>query len=513
MSKNTFIFFGCWNNINCEKDYIYRDIVLNTIKTFENEITDLFIAGDNWYNTLINKNLKTSELQQVPELPGVPEVPEVSQAPGDGSDKEKKKSKEKKDSGFKYYLIDTLVSGYHILYGMNKNIYICVGNHDESSIYKDEKKDCMIKTQKYYMNKIKKEIDDANDNIDSLLLEENIPNLNDIIKNVSLDEITTVDNKNTKMKLYSNEIIGIEEKDNYVVFIINTNILSDSYLESLNQELSKYTTEKSKNLKKIFVMGHIPLFFDKHKKEKDDVISSANDTKDAKDAKDAAGSSKKSVKRDITDIKKGRFNNSYDLIDKIYIILTRYNCTYICADCHNFNVMKIECDGKCLIQITSGTGGADPDKIIDIYDAPKKSVFVSDKYRPHSLVSQKSSERIKITYNITYYSINSYGYSTVSVFDDNIALSYNKLIEVDGEQYVDDKYRYVISNNNITYLGKETSKDKDKINDILKISAAKKELYCGRLEQNKTKNIDEVDIDNIIKSQDKKRVCYKKIKE
>ena len=70
-----------------------------------------------------------------------------------------------------------------------------------------------------------------------------------------------------------------------------------------------------------------------------------------------------------------------------------------------------------------------------------------------------------------------------------------------------------IDNNNITYLGKETSKDKDKINDILKISAAKKELYCGRLEQNTKKNIDEVDIDNIIKSQDKKRVCYKKNKE
>jgi hypothetical protein len=510
MSKNTFIFFGCWNNINCEKDYIYRDIVLNSIKTFETEITDLFIAGDNWYNTLINKKIKTSDVPEVPDVQQIQQVPDVQKSPGDGSDKEKKKSKDKKDSGFKYYLIDTLVSGYHILYGMNKNIYICVGNHDESSIYKDEKKDCMIKTQKYYMNRIKREVDEANDNIDSLLLEENIPNLNDIIKNVSLDEITTVDNKNTKMKLYSNEIIGIEEKDNYIVFIINTNILSDSYLDNLNQELSKYTTEKSKNLKKIFVMGHIPLFFDKHKKEKDDVISSANDTAATKDT---AGSSKKSVKKDITDIKKGRFNNSYDLIDKIYIILTRYNCTYICADCHNFNVMKIECEGKCLIQITSGTGGADPDKIIDIYDVPKKSVFVSDKYRPHSLVSQKSSERIKITYNITYYSINSYGYSTVSVFDDNIALSYNKLIEVDGGQYIDDKYRYIISNNNITYLGKETSKDKDKINDILKISMAKKELYCGRLEQNKTKNIDEVDIDNIIKSQDKKRVCYKKNKE
>jgi len=62
MSKgNNFIFFGCWNNINCKKDFIYRDIVLNSIKTFENEIEDMFIAGDNWYSTLINKTIKQSQ--------------------------------------------------------------------------------------------------------------------------------------------------------------------------------------------------------------------------------------------------------------------------------------------------------------------------------------------------------------------------------------------------------------------------------------------------------------------
>ena len=180
MSKgNNFIFFGCWNNINCKKDFIYRDIVLNSIKTFENEIEDMFIAGDNWYSTLINKTIKQSQ-DPKEELDAIQEVKDTQAAATDLL--EDKKLKKPKDSGFKYYLIDTLVSGYHILYSMNKNIYICVGNHDESSIYNDEKKDCMIKTQKYYINKIKKEVDNANENIDALLLEDNIPNLNDIVK-------------------------------------------------------------------------------------------------------------------------------------------------------------------------------------------------------------------------------------------------------------------------------------------------------------------------------------------
>jgi hypothetical protein len=52
--NNSFIFFGCWNNINCEKEAIYRDVVLNCIKEFEPSTKKMFIAGDNWYNTLIN---------------------------------------------------------------------------------------------------------------------------------------------------------------------------------------------------------------------------------------------------------------------------------------------------------------------------------------------------------------------------------------------------------------------------------------------------------------------------
>ena len=54
---NAFLFFGCWNNINCKEDnFLYRDIVLYSIKELEPRIDTLFIAGDNWYNFLIENN-------------------------------------------------------------------------------------------------------------------------------------------------------------------------------------------------------------------------------------------------------------------------------------------------------------------------------------------------------------------------------------------------------------------------------------------------------------------------
>ena len=326
---HSFIFFGCWNNINCNKDYIYRDIVLNSIREFENDIQDVFIAGDNWYSTLIDNIIKGSN-DSKSSINIEKEIKEVVNDLVDNVEKnmnestqqvDKKKQKKRNNLAFKYYLIDTLVSGYHILYGMNKNIYICVGNHDESSIHTDNNKDCMIRTQKYYLNQNNLKIDSATENIDTLLLEDNIPNLKDIVDDHSLETNIDIDNKNTKMKLYSHDKIGIEEKNSYIVFIINTNILSDTYLNSLKDELSKYKKEKSDNLKKIFVMGHIPLFFDKHKdpKEEEDPKEKGPKEKGPKEEKDQ--SLKKSKKRDKTDIKKGKFNNSYDMIDKIYMIL------------------------------------------------------------------------------------------------------------------------------------------------------------------------------------------------
>ena len=44
-----FIFFGCWNNINCDNEYIYRNIVLDYLHKNEQDIKQIYLAGDNWY--------------------------------------------------------------------------------------------------------------------------------------------------------------------------------------------------------------------------------------------------------------------------------------------------------------------------------------------------------------------------------------------------------------------------------------------------------------------------------
>ena len=85
-----FIFFGCWNNINCNSEYIYRDIVLDYINDNETDVNQVYIAGDNWYTNI----------------------------------------KKIKDKEYKLYITDILRTGYDKLYRMNKEIYIAVGNHD-----------------------------------------------------------------------------------------------------------------------------------------------------------------------------------------------------------------------------------------------------------------------------------------------------------------------------------------------------------------------------------------------
>jgi hypothetical protein len=88
-----FIFFGCWNNINCDNEYIYRNIVLDYLYKNEQDIKQIYLAGDNWYT-----NKKTIG-----------------------------------DKVFKLYLTDVLRTGYEKLYAMNKDIYIAIGNHDIDS--------------------------------------------------------------------------------------------------------------------------------------------------------------------------------------------------------------------------------------------------------------------------------------------------------------------------------------------------------------------------------------------
>jgi hypothetical protein len=474
--NDSFIFFGCWNNINCEKEAIYRDVVLNCIKEFEPSTKKMFIAGDNWYNTLI-KNEESKE----------------------------------KELSYKYYLVDTLVSGYHILYTMNKDIYICVGNHDEVSSNEKNPK-CMIKTQKYYINKLKKYIDGKAKELEKVrgssqeaadllqgtegdyenkmitdLLDSNLPSI-ELLE--PLD-----DDPDNGIKLYSDKNIGVYEdaSSSYIVIIINTNMLTPDYLEAVRNKIKDAKMKSGNQNKCIFVMGHIPLFYDKHKKEKvpkepkekdTDAPKKEKEPKESKDPKEPKEPKQKG--EDITKLKKGAFG-----VDSLYDILAEYKCIYLCADCHNFNIMSIKKGDKCVIQITSGTGGADPDIIKDLKD--KKEVKISE-------------------YSITYYSINSYGYCKIVVEESGVVVSYNKIIAADcNNKSIDELYVYSVKNNEIEYR-KPPLTEKEKIKNTIILNASNnRDYYCNRVDKYNTSTDLKGRESNVIKYEDpNKGVCYKK---
>ena len=169
--------------------------------------------------------------------------------------------------------------------------------------------------------------------------------------------------------------------------------------------------------------------------------------------------------------------------------MAEHKCIYLCADCHNFNIMSIKKgDDKCVIQITSGTGGADPDIIKDLNE--KKVVDISG-------------------YNITYYSINSYGYCKILVEKSGIVVSYNKIIAADcNNKSIDELYVYSVKNNEIEY--RKTYKEK--IKDTIILNASKnRNYYCDRVAKYNNSKYINVKESNVVKSKDpNKGVCYKK---
>ena len=52
--NNDFIFFGCWNNINCSKNEktLNRNVVLELLKNLYSNMP-IVLAGDNWYSQKI----------------------------------------------------------------------------------------------------------------------------------------------------------------------------------------------------------------------------------------------------------------------------------------------------------------------------------------------------------------------------------------------------------------------------------------------------------------------------
>jgi hypothetical protein len=381
-NSSSFIFFGCWNNVNCEKEYIYRDIVLDYIHYNEITIKQLYIAGDNWYTNIKN-------------IDGV---------------------------NYKVYLTDILTRGYDKLYSMNKDIYIAVGNHDEDKNAKDTKatatkadatatkadatalqKDCNINTQKYYLKEIKK--------LKTGQLGRT-RRATDTITKPSLESLKFLDEKEKKLTdsyLCKNgvyiyvEDIGVRYNKGNIVIIINTNKFDDYdegliYLKRIRAFIDDVVAARnsgSGGSEQIFVMGHIPLF---------------NFKKD---------------KINIQDIDKTQ-PKFREIIVGLFDMFVENNIIYICADTHNFSIMRIKCnndDARVLIQITAGSGGADPDFLKTEYATIPAKRINTDK-------DKDKEEFAGYKFDIEAYALNSYGYATVSTdASGSVSVSYKQVIK------------------------------------------------------------------------------------
>jgi hypothetical protein len=342
---SSFIFFGCWNNVNCEKEFIYRDIVLDYIHQNEAAVKQLYIAGDNWYTNATKINAKN----------------------------------------FKVYLTDVLTRGYDKLYSMKKEIYIAVGNHDED---KDAtmtnprlQKDCNVNTQKYYLKQIKERRDGRDDGRDRRPPRGAIrePTLDELNFLASKGRLT--DNYLCKKGVYIYvDDIGVRYNEGNIVIIINTNKFDDyeeglAYLENIRLFINDVvgSSGSTGTGEQIFVMGHIPLFNFKKDKIK------------------------------IQDINKKEpiFRN---IIVGLFDMLVENRIIYICADTHNFSIMRIKCNGddaRVLIQITAGSGGADPDLLSTEYKTSPTTTKVKDAINEYK-------------FEIEAYALNSYGYATIT---------------------------------------------------------------------------------------------------
>jgi len=441
-----FIFFGCWNNINCKKEsgYIYRDIVLDYIHRNEEDINQLYIAGDNWYT-----NIKDIQSQN-----------------------------------YKVYLTDILTSGYAKLYLMNKDIYIAVGNHDEDKdakiITNGLKKDCNINTQKYYLKKIKEGRLTGED-------EPTLELLNSLANNRKLSDLNLCEKG---VYIYADDI-GVRYNKGNIVIIINTNNFDNYnyglfYLETVKSKINEVieAKRKAKSKDQIFVMGHIPLFT--FKKDK---ISLNKINKEAP-----------------------RFDK---FVLELFNIFVKHNIIYICADTHNFSIMKIKfkdsngngngngsnaSNNKVLIQITAGSGGADPD-------------LLSTEYIETPATKEVIDEIYGNKYEIVAHALNSYGYVKIKTLPNNIEVCYKQIIKDTADK--------TAKHSGSDSSGSSDSGGAKKINEVTytinkkdKLIKVKKYSHMLSMDLSIYKNTEKCNnIDNdygYITSQDRSIACYMK---
>lgn len=479
---SSFIFFGCWNNVECDEDdkkeYIIRDLVLKLVKKYNKYSKKvIYLAGDNWY-----------------------------------SNKVKTDSEETKSEDLAYYLLEVLKSGYDKIYDLKAEVHICAGNHDvkdDGEEPRNLKDKCMIKTQKKYIKELNdlyeivssksqlpesfvadtsksSDFDISVEDLSKLALTTSSSSSRELVENFhpSLEDLMTYDGRdilpteNNIINMYVDNVGIVKKEDSYVMIIINTNRLDDkTYVDSVIKILNEnYETKKK------FVMGHIPFYY----------------------------------------LKNNQIKKNKEILETLFKSIAANKFIYLCADAHQFSIMTISLGDEKLIQITMGTGGASPDINDETEDIKEKS--------SNGIGSFNTIDGYTINYSIdenttiNYYLVNAYGYGIVYLYDNYIKVIYKNI-----KSKQEDDTHYPVLTEYVCKIGTSTETKDDsiyKFGNIISIvkGKTKKITDYATLTKNKKTLCDKIkaaikeiekqnDNKHVVKSIEKKDVyCFVKRK-
>lgn len=356
IANTSFIFFGCWNNINCSRKEktLNRNVVLELLKQLYSNMP-IVLAGDNWYSQKI-------------KLPKSPQFANAST------------SENKKIEKFKFYPLYVLETGYKKLFEISKKVDIVLGNHDINpdkinnfhDLNQCDQLGCMVKVQ---TDTISKMLLGHSSNTESI---QNIYQYNDV-------------------KLYVCKP-HIEEKSKGIFFLyLNTNIFEAKDVSSIDTYRNLVIRELiGKKIKLLFIVGHHPFFGLKKKKKKADGKSTPEEEFIINKVADLYFKDK---------VDEAKIN----AINMFLNIFTTYKSIYLCADIHNFQICKLSSN---LCMVICGSGGASRDRLGDYVDntvpIPLKcklndnievtDMYVHDAYGFSKITYSNSGNKVEITY-------------------------------------------------------------------------------------------------------------------
>lgn len=363
VANTSFIFFGCWNNINCSKNekILNRNVVLELLKQLYSNMP-IVLAGDNWYSQKIK-------------------LPKLLQSTNASTSENKKIGK------FKFYPLYVLKTGYKKLFEISKKVDIVLGNHDINpdklndfyDLNQCDQLGCMVKVQTDIISKMLLSPSSYSSHSSSSKPIQNIYQYNDV-------------------KLYVCKP-HIEEKSKGIFFLyLNTNIFEAKDVSSINTYRDLVIRELiGKKIKLLFIVGHHPFFGLKKKKQKK-----------------TEGESTPKAEFIINKVADLYFKEKVDevkveAINRFLNIFIKYKSIYLCADIHNFQICKLSSN---LCMVICGSGGASRDSLGDYVDntvpIPLKcklndnievtDMYVHDAYGFSKITYSNSGNKVEITY-------------------------------------------------------------------------------------------------------------------